>query len=239
MDQNTLDFYHSNRQNIWSLPKLPNNLTLEDTANWILNQPIGWLKLNLQFELDKWKTECLNLGNVFVEHRDSESKGWKSCCIHGLGPNLTETSPNYGYPNELTAPYHWTELAKLTPTITEFFKNIPCQQFKRIRIMLLEPGGYIAPHLDYNKTSDIDFLSYGVPLNIAVIHPKECFMTFEKFGELPFSEGQCYIPNITYKHSFINLSNEPRIHIIADLIVGNQRQKFSQLVIDSYLASLD
>jgi hypothetical protein len=82
-------------------------------------------------------------------------------------------------------------------------------------------------------------LNFGVPVNIAVIHPKDCFMVLENYGVVPFVEGEAYIINIRHFHSVINLSTESRIHVIGHPFgYGTRKQEFIDVVANSYFKSI-
>jgi hypothetical protein len=82
---------------------------------------------------------------------------------------------------------------------------------------------------------NFDALDFGVPVNIAVIHPKNCYMTLEGKGIVPFKEGRAFIVNIRHTHSVINFSQESRIHVIGHSYgYGSKKQEFAELVTRSY-----
>ena len=92
--------------------------------------------------------------------------------------------------------------------------------------MLLEPGGYIAPHTDTLKHK----LS---PVNIALNHPKGCIMKMAGHGTVPFKDGEAYILDVGNTHAYYNKSNEDRYHII---VHGNYKSnnKWKELIENSY-----
>jgi hypothetical protein len=243
MDQITEQFLLSHKDAKWSLPALPADITdVYELARWIFQQNLGWIKLDLEFDISAWNSDYENIKEYAQSYRDTDSSGWRSCCIHGLGVDKTENALSYGYEDENTAPYAWTDLADKAPTITNFFKNVfPSEHYKRIRVMEIIPGGHIKPHRDLFEefTTDIDPMDFGIPVNIAVIHPDNCLMPFENKGILPYKEGELYIPNVSIKHAFLNYSNQSRIHIIADVIPGNKKYEYAQLVVNSYKKEYD
>ena len=104
--------------------------------------------------------------------------------------------------------------------------------------MELIAGGYINPHSDrpgrLPGEENFDALKFGVPVNIAVIHPSNCNMILEGYGMIPFEEGKAFIINIRNVHSFVNNSNVSRIHLIAHGIPGNRKNDFVELIARSY-----
>ncbi len=233
-----LDFYNQNKQIQWSMPSLPVGVKSDyEIADWLLNKSdFGWLKLDINIDIGSWQKETEVAR--YVDHRGSDHPGWNSCCLHGISVEKTGAWTNYGYTDESQVPYHWTELSDHTPTIKSFWQNFPYEKFRRIRFMQLEPGGHISPHSDapgkLPGEIDLDMLEFGVPINVAVIHPDQCFMSLEDYGTVPFYEGAAFIINIRNFHSVINLSDRSRIHLIAHGIPGNKKDQFVELVARSY-----
>lgn len=206
-------------------------------ATEILRKPIGWIELNLEIDLDSWKYESSLVKNYLVEHREGDGHlGWRSCCIHGIDVDKTGNWECYS-DKESNFSYKWTEISKITPTITNFWKNFPVEGFKRLRFMELSPGGYISPHNDSPngiKNTEFDMMDHIVPINIAITHPKDCYMKVENHGIVPWKDGKSFIINITNTHSVYNNSRIPRMHLIAHCIIGNKKEEFSELIVKSY-----
>ena len=208
-----------------------------ELADWLLNKSdFGWLELDIQFDLDEWKKETA--AAQFVDHRGSEHPGWNSSCIHGIDVDKTGAWTNYGYTREEDVPYQWTSISQHTPSIKRFWEQFPYERYRRIRFMELEPGGKISPHSDapgrLPGEQDLDMLEFGVPINVAIMHPNDCHMTLEGHGTVPFQEGKAFIINIRNVHSFVNNSNTNRIHLIAHGIPGNRKEEFVELIARSY-----
>jgi len=208
-----------------------------ELADWLLNKSdFGWLELDIQFDLDEWKKETA--AAQFVDHRGSEHPGWNSSCIHGIDVDKTGAWTNYGYTREEDVPYQWTSISQHTPSIKRFWEQFPYERYRRIRFMELEPGGKISPHSDapgrLPGEQDLDMLEFGVPINVAIMHPEDCHMTLEGHGTVPFQEGKAFIINIRNVHSFVNNSNSNRIHLIAHGVPGNRKEEFVELIARSY-----
>jgi hypothetical protein len=233
-----VDFYNTNKDIEWSLPALPENVSTDwEIADWLLNKSnIAWLELDIEFDLNAWKAETA--AAQFVDHRGEDHPGWNSCCIHGIDVDKTGAWTNYGYTKEEDVPYKWTELSLKTPNIKKFWSEFPYEKYRRIRFMELEPGGAISPHSDapgkLPGELGIDMLDFGVPINIAITHPKDCHMTLEGYGKVPFVEGKAFIINIRNYHSVVNFSDTSRIHLIAHGIPGNRKKDFIELIARSY-----
>jgi hypothetical protein len=241
MNQEVLDFYNKNKHYHYTPPEVPNDVKNDNLkfSRWLLNHSnFAWIELDIDLNLEDWKKESLTALDYFVEHRSSESLGWKSCCIHGLGIDKTENWPQY-LDDESLIKYDWTQLSDLTPTIKNFWRNeFPAELYQRIRFMLIEPGGYISPHSDApgklpGEKSNYDTLD-GWPINLAIIHPEECHMVLENFGVVPFKEGKPMLINIRHNHAFLNFSNENRVHLISAAIFGSKVNEFSKLIYRSF-----
>jgi hypothetical protein len=193
---------------------------------WIRTQStLPWLPLEIAIPYDVISEELNNIKHLLVSHRDdyAEHSGWKSFCIHGKSYDATREKIHYTD----NRPLCWTQEAQdLIPLTTDFFKNTwPATKYDRLRVMLLEPGGYIAIHSDYDQ-------SQLRPINIAITQPKDCDFVMEKYGVVPFEPGQAYWLDISNRHTVFNLSDTPRWHIIVHQHFDNT--KFQNLVVNSY-----
>ena len=192
---------------------------------------VPWLPLNINIPYQEILEEATDINHLLVPHRDKDRqggyrhKGWKSLCIHGISAEKTNHFTEYGYKSNDETPYVWTETAKLCPVTTNFFKErYPISNYFRVRFMLLEPGGFISPHVDTEKSS----LS---PVNIALNHPKGCVFKMEKPGVVPMKPGIVMLLDVSNKHAYINKSEEDRIHII---VHGKPTKEYKELVEKSY-----
>ena len=192
---------------------------------------LPWLPLNINIPYQEMLEEATAIKHLFVPHRDKDRqggyrhKGWKSLCIHGISAEKTNHFTEYGYKSNDETPYVLTETAKLCPVTTNFFKErYPMADYYRVRFMLLEPGGFISPHVDTEKSS----LS---PVNIALNHPKGCVFKMEKPGVVPMKPGIVMLLDVSNKHAYINKSEEDRIHII---VHGKPTKEYKELVEKSY-----
>lgn len=202
-------------------------------ATEILRKPIGWIELDINIDLEKWKEEAKIAERFLVPHREGDGHDkWRSCCIHGLSIEHTGTNMKASLDD-----YRWTDLAKLTPTITEFWKSFPTERFARLRFMELGEKGWVAPHDDSPngiKNTEFDMMDHIIPINIAITHPASCQMEVEGHGIVPFEEGKAFVVNITNTHKVINNSEYPRMHMIAHCVVGSKKEEFAELIVRSY-----
>jgi hypothetical protein len=231
----TFDFYNANKNISWNIAPVPDNLSLEDKVKWIMSSGFGWIELDVSFDLATWKQEASKCTSQLVVHREyDDHDGWRSCCVHGLGVDKTGIWNKYA---ELEPEYSWTELAEKTPVIKQFWESLPFERFARVRFMEVASNGYVAPHSDMDMSklpADSDVFNNIVPINIAVIHPTNCYMTLADTGTVPWQEGKVFLVNISKYHSVINFSNQPRLHMIGHGIPGNKKQEFCELVLRSY-----
>ena len=141
----------------------------------------------------------------------------------------------YGYKDELNAPYKWTKLKKLCPVTTKFWEEFPAERYSRIRFMKLRPGGTVSIHNDHPGTViPKDLMNHLIPINVAVQHPEECVMHIEDHGHVPFKDKRLYMVNILKNHMVTNNSMIDRIHMIAQVHVGNKRKEFTDLITRSW-----
>ena len=161
---------------------------------------------------------------MLVDHRDNygDHCGWKSFCIHGKSYDATREESYYNDDR----PYVWTvEAQQGMPATVDYFANTwPGSQFNRVRVMLLEPGGYISLHQD----SEISKLT---AVNIAITQPNECQFVMAKHGPVPFAPGQALWLDISNQHTVINNSDQPRWHIIVHQSFDDN---FQNMVVNSY-----
>lgn len=220
------DFFEQNKNKVFDFNPVPKNV---DPLNWILNESNSpWLEINgIDAPYKKMLEEAKKLKELFVFHRGEENshRGWKSLAIHGISATKTNVPQTYGLdPNEVT--YTWTEIQDQCPVTVDFFRNIfPYNSYQRVRFMLLESQGYIAPHRDHEQS----YLATAV--NISLNNPDGCKLVTET-GTLPFrNEGSMFLFNNHYHHCVYNNSNEDRYHII---VHGGWNKIFEKLIIDSY-----
>jgi len=183
-----------------------------------------WAPVFLDIDQDTVQAELEKLKFFFVPHREKDKinsyghEGWSAVTLHGLDYNKTENYEQYGYTEE--PKYRWTEVCEYAPYIVSLIKSLPYDNFARVRIMKLAPGGYIMPHTDGAGRI------FG-PLNIALTHPEGCKFVFEKYGEVPFKPGRGFILDLGIKHCVVNQSNEDRYHII---VHGRSTKQIERLI---------
>ena len=201
--------------------KFRKNISESRDFDWIREHSgVPWLKLQLTIPYKEILKEIKDNVDLLVDHRDDygEHKGWRSFCIHGK--SLTQTQ----HCND-DRPFVWIpEIIEQMPNTVNYFKSWNLD-FHRLRVMALEPGGFISIHQD-NKTP---FLG---PINIAITQPADCKFVMEGWGTVPFEPGDAFMLDICNRHAVVNHSNETRYHIIAHY--HNTPATFKTIVEDSY-----
>lgn len=200
-------------------------------GNWIRSSSgLPWLKLDIEIPFEKIFLEIQNIKIYFSDHRTdyNEHSSWRSFCIHGKSYDSTREDEYY----KDSRPYGWTpESEQMMPETVAFFKTQwPSQDFLRLRIMELAPGGIISVHTDGEGIGKL------YPINIAITQPSGCDFYMEKFGIVPFSKGDSYILNVHNRHTIINNSNEYRYHVI---IHHKNIDELDQLILKSYKKSYE
>lgn len=204
-----------------------------EQARKILRSGIPWLELDVSINADVWKQQALAAEPFYQEYREGYSNGWSSCCLHGLGTDKIYTADRYGY-DEYHAPYTYTDLAYKCPVITDFWKNqFPAERYTRIRFMKLDPWSNINWHTDGAIPEDMDPLLSVLPVNVAITHPKLCEMNVED-KTVPWREGKAIMLNISKEHAVFNRSSKPRVHMIANVILGNRTKDFCDMLVRCY-----
>jgi hypothetical protein len=227
MSNTIKDFYSDHSAKTYQYSLVPNGL---DAFNWITaTSRTPYLKLQLDGPWAEILNEAKQLDELFVPHRGTNSQGWSSLCLHGLGYDKTDTPviyPEFAGIPESQLPYKWTEISERCPVATDYFKNkFPYRGYQRLRFMRLAPGGYIEPHVD-----GTNFMLAAV--NISLNNPTGCEMVLENVGIVPFeNSGSVMLFNTSHKHMVWNQGTEPRYHMI---VHGQWAPAWSKIVVNSY-----
>lgn len=169
-----------------------------------------YLKLDIEFPHEEIFKEAEALRDKFVEYRSSyKTHGWYSLPIIGKSSKEPYAWDTYYKSAKEAAPdMQWTDIANQCPVTKKWLEDVyPSNSYARVRFMLLEPGGFIEPHIDTEH-------SVLGAINVAITNPKECFWEWEDGETLTFNPGDSYAMNLSYKHSVRNNSNENRYHLI-------------------------
>lgn len=170
-----------------------------------------YLKLDMPVPYENMHKEAVALKDRFTSHRDDETHaGWKSLALYGLAEDRHESWQDYGYTNAVEAAkdFIWTPAATECPTIINWLQNkFPSNRFGRVRLMLVEAGGFIGLHSDTNYKI---LENINIPLN----NPKECLWHWGDGQTFYMEPGGVYAMNISYEHAVYNHSDEDRYHLI-------------------------
>jgi len=148
--------------------------------------------------------EIIAIRKYLVTHRADSGMNWKSFCIHGQ--SYKRTKEKSAYKDFLG--YRWTnEAVENMPKTIAWLKSLDIKNFARVRVMCLEPWGFINLHRDQT-------VSKLGPINVAITNPKNCEFWLENYGKLEFEPGVSFRLNLVNYHCVINNSNIPRYHII-------------------------
>jgi len=198
---------------------IQHHLNFRPDSEWITRKSgLPYLVLDTDAPYESIYQEWLAVSDLAVKHRAEESiskkffyghNGWHSLVIYGK--HATATS-------DKEKPFVWTEVADRCPVTKQWLDEtfIIDETTNRIRFMLLEPGGYILPHVDR------DTKGFG-ETNIAITHPDGCVFRFTNYGNVPFEQGKACLVDISNQHMVYNNSNQPRLHIIAHATLRNKK----------------
>ena len=205
------------KKSVATLPKLYD-------YDWIVDQSNApWINLKIDIPVDDIANEIKNNVGLLVSHRDEygEHSGWKSFCIHGKSLTATQHFDD-------DRPFRWIpEIVNTMPRTIEYFQSWGLDFF-RLRVMALEPGGYVGIHTDI----DANVQKRTWPINIAITQPIDCSFAMEGWGIVPFAVGKSFMLDVSNRHAVINNSNETRYHIIVHYAQLND--KFKKIVENSY-----
>lgn len=201
------------------------DLTPSQDFEWIkYNCLLPWLELPLEVPCSEILSEIKQVEHLLVNHRDEqgEHSGWRSFCIHGKSYDSTKEDSHYD--NDIE--HHFTqEACALMPRTVKYFQTVyPASRYARVRVMALDPGGFITVHNDY-KSSRLS------PVNIAITQPENCCFVMDKHGEVPFEVGKSFWLDVSNLHTVVNNSSETRYHLI---VHSEPNQKFKELVVEQY-----
>ena len=139
--------------------------------------------------------ECQENSKVLNDGQKIQSVKRKKMLAMKPGNPLNENEYN-----EKTAYYDMYK--SLFDSILYKFKGIPT----RVRLVKLESGTNIAPHIDYDP-------SYAVRIIIPIIADENCVNVFwvkNKIESVTFKPGKAYFLNTGFKHAVMNFSKRDR-----------------------------
>ena len=186
---------------------------------------LPFLELDLQFPYETAMQEILAMPkDLFVEHKNDMSEEWYQFVMFGI--SFAETRSDWNHPDNT-----WiSEALEHMPRTVEWFKNFyPSNNFSKIKLALLKPGGRINEHSDGNIKG---FASgQNSVLNIAVNNPDGAEFHIDD-TIIPFRAGSAMLIDFSKSHSVVNKSTSDRYHIL----IGHtdETDEFKTKVIESY-----
>ena len=184
----------------------------------------NYLRLNQKFDIEK-------LRKAFEDCKENVAPRWDPISIKcGGHVHLDTDTPTYqcyhlskfvdnGYKQFGSTKYDERNYSGLQDWVkgTYFeevlssFSDDPC----RARILSMNPGGKLLPHIDYNT-------DYNVRIHIPInTNPWAMFGIRRKDSDVDIfnmpADGSCYFINQGWEHSAWNLGKTPRDHIVIAL----------------------
>lgn len=171
------------------------------------------MKLDIEVPYQQMLVEAKRLREFYSPYHqgsDYRHQGWHTLTLHGLGDDKPLAWKGYGYTDGHKAAddMDWTSWANYCPATKKWLEqSFPSNKYGRVRFMLLEAGGFIAPHHDGDD-------SYLEAVNISLNNPAGCAWYWKDGTTVDFTEGNAVSVNISYEHEIRNDSNEDRYHMI-------------------------
>lgn len=150
-----------------------------------------------------------------------DTKGWQGISlINETGKGGSEGLRYGGTANVFKTiaetQYFPTEYLKQSQALQELFATLERKYNTRCglaRILKLEKGGYIAPHIDYVHPSSRSKVRCHIPI---VTQYPDIYMTIDERNYF-LEPGNLYMTDVSKRHSVRNNSAIDRIHIVVDL----------------------
>lgn len=192
-------------------------------ADWICwHSGLPYLPLNMDIPWHMIQQEAkAAVGAMIAQPITSyDSRGWTNLGIYSRG---AEDPGDYHGP--VLGTNDWTDLAQelLPNTVKYFQESWPHEEFYKIRLLGLEPGGVIGLHTDDCHGLD--------NINIAIDHPVGCEFGVEGGGIVPFENGRAFMINVGRRHAVVNPTPHLRLHIT---IYQKHDAHMRQLIEQSY-----
>lgn len=157
--------------------------------------------------LDDFMEEISKLD--FYTHGAARGDGWSSVAVYGVEKDYTDHPSKYG----ITDPVFKWCLEEEAPIITDYFKNgkfFKGMEFKRIRIMRLDPAGLIRAHSDQDNNS----LLNAINIELGPKPAQFSMIALTKRMGLDNYPGRTYLFNNHYVHMVTNPHDQYRYQII-------------------------
>ena len=202
---------------------------------WCRYHDVWYLQMDLEIpEVCIKEAQTVYDEGFFVDHRYGDGGGWRSAAIHSfvhknakdtsLGWYHTKNPDSYDLREE-DVTWGWTEVAELAPETKRWLEDFPHNHYRRLRFMLLEPGGGIVAHNDSNVPRD----KRGARRNIA-----SSFLGFNKITVFKFCSSIIslfsslkILAKYRYDFSFFGLNTISFSNLNLDLLYFFSLKSFS------------
>jgi len=210
-------------------------LPVDADYEWIITESnLPYIPLYIPAQWPTMASEAAKA--TYHEHRDNDSSGWSSVCIHGISQSHTDHYQVYKEYQNLSndsVPYDWTDI---DAPYTKFWlqMHFPYDVYHRVRFMKVKPGGYILPHTDGSE--------YRLnAINVGIYNPKDCRLVVKGQGAVPFNNmGSVFLFANNFEHAVFNNSDHDRYHMIIHGYPEDAEvsERFRKLVIEGYRSLL-
>jgi hypothetical protein len=175
------------------------------------------------------------LESEFANHysKYNKSKSWGALAIRGYSSNISmiekpscmSAAWQEEHKNENFVLQNTSLLKKLSPEINQILSKFPTQDFDRIRLMRLQPGGgELSRHVDHvegdSGMSDGRVMRFHIPI---ITNPKVIFTMWNTNGEevnQNMKQGETWLFDFRKPHKAVNGGDEIRIHLVIDVIMN-------------------
>jgi len=193
-------------------------------ADWIKQSSgLGYLPLSIVLPADIMLHEARAVIPYMVDLNvgGNDSHGWTGLGLFGIN---TAQQGDYGNSN-VASNNQWGAIAleHMPETVKWFEAHWPREQFWKIRLLGLAPGGVVGMHNDDCNGLD--------NINIAIDHPAGCDFYLDQSGIVPFKNGTAFAIDVSRWHAVINRSDQIRLHMV---IYQKDNKHFEDLVKISY-----
>lgn len=199
------------------------------------------LKLNfpdLRDLTEKIADKIPAIESQFKNHYSKYNKGqsWGAISLRGYSSDITmiekPSSMSESWQKEHENENFFlqdTSLRADFPEVEAILSNFPTNNFDRIRLMKLAPGGgELSRHVDAGDAGVVDgaVMRFHIPI---ITNPKVIFTMWDTEGEerkLHMKEGEAWLFDMRKPHMAVNGGDHIRIHLVIDVIMDEKMRSF-------------
>jgi len=197
-------------------------------VQWCRENDVWYLKIPLEIpEVCIKEAQAVYDEGFFIKHPYGGGDAW-CAAMHSFVEGGTDTSlgwrhiknpDEYGFDAHVT--WGWTEIAEVAPETKRWLQDFTVKEhkYRRLRYILLKPGGRISGHADSNETREKEGRRRNVAgtINLAITQPDNCYLRrVDTKEELPFENCTGFWFDNGINHEAYNASNENRFHFIVE-----------------------